>query len=370
MNAILRIGVDLTGRMLRTVDPWLLGALLALMGIGLAVLYSAGAETPHLVYAQAARFVVGLLAMWGLSRIPPTRLRHWSPLVYGISLLPLLLVLAIGQGKHGNHWINLGFFYFQPSEVIKLSLPMMVAWFLQREPLPPSFRVVLVSGALIAIPLGLILLQPDFGTGMLVASSGVFALFLAGLSWWWFVAAFAGVAAVAPAAWFFMLREYQKERILTFLNPESDPLGAGWNIIQSKIAIGAGGMTGKGWGQGSQSHLDYLPEHTTDFIFAVLSEEFGWIGVATVLTLYLFVIGRCLWIAAEARDGYSRLLAGALGLSFFVYVIVNGGMISGMLPVVGVPMPLLSYGGTSAVSLLAGLGLVMAVGAHRPRHAT
>ncbi|MGO4551165.1 rod shape-determining protein RodA [Lysobacter sp. 2RAF19] len=370
MNAILRIGVDVTGRVMRTVDPWLLAALLALMTIGLAVLYSAGAETPKLVYAQGVRFVVGLAAMWGLSRIPPTRLRHWSPLVYGISLLPLLLVLAIGQGKHGNHWINLGFFYFQPSEVIKLSLPMMVAWFLQREPLPPSFRVVLVSGALIAIPLGLILLQPDFGTGMLVASSGVFALFLAGLSWWWFVAAFAGVAAVAPAAWFFMLREYQKERILTFLNPESDPLGAGWNIIQSKIAIGAGGMTGKGWGQGSQSHLDYLPEHTTDFIFAVLSEEFGWIGVATVLTLYLFVIGRCLWIAAEARDGYSRLLAGALGLSFFVYVIVNGGMISGMLPVVGVPMPLLSYGGTSAVSLLAGLGLVMAVGAHRPRHTT
>ena len=370
MNAIVRLGVDLTGRMLRTVDLWLLGALLALMTIGLMVLYSAAAETPRLVFAQGARFAVGLAAMWGLSRIPPTRLRHWSPLVYGISLLPLLLVLAIGQGKHGNHWINFGFFYFQPSEVIKLSLPMMLAWFLQRETLPPNFRVVLMSGVLIAIPFGLILLQPDFGTGMLVASSGVFALFLAGLSWWWFVAAGAGVAAVAPVAWFWMLRPYQKDRILTFLNPESDPLGTGWNIIQSKIAIGAGGMTGKGWGQGSQSHLDYLPEHTTDFIFAVLSEEFGWIGVATVLALYLFVIGRCLWIAAEARDGYSRLLAGALGLAFFVYVIVNGGMISGMLPVVGVPMPLLSYGGTSAVSLLAGLGLVMAVGAHRPRHTT
>jgi len=370
MNALARILIDVTARLLRTVDLWLLGALLALMTIGLAVLYSAGSETPHLVWAQAARFVFGLAAMWGLSRIPPTRLRHWSPMVYGISLLPLLLVLAIGQGKHGNHWINLGFFYFQPSEVIKLSLPMMMAWYLQRETLPPRFHVVLIGGGLIAIPLGLILLQPDFGTGMLVASSGVFALFLAGLSWWWFGAAVAGAAGVAPVAWFWYLREYQKERILTFLNPESDPLGAGWNIIQSKIAIGAGGLTGKGWGQGSQSHLDYLPEHTTDFIFAVLSEEFGWIGVATVLALYLFVIGRCLWIAAEARDGYSRILAGAIGLSFFVYVIVNGGMISGMLPVVGVPMPLLSYGGTSAVSLLAGLGLVMAVGAHRPRHTT
>ena len=368
MNALARLLIDVTGRVLRTVDPWLLAALLALMTLGLMTLYSAGAETPKLVWAQGARFAFGLAAMWGLSRIPPTRLRHWSPMVYGISLLPLLAVLAIGQGKHGNHWINLGVFYFQPSEVIKLSLPMMMAWFLQRETLPPGFRTTLIGGGLIAIPLGLILLQPDFGTGMLVASSGVFALFLAGLSWWWFGAAFAGVAAIAPVAWFWLLRQYQKDRILTFLNPESDPLGTGWNIIQSKIAIGAGGLTGKGWGQGSQSHLDYLPEHTTDFAFAVLSEEFGWIGVATMLTLYLVVIGRCMWIAAEARDGYSRLLAGSIGLSFFVYVIVNGGMISGMLPVVGVPMPLLSYGGTSAVSLLAGLGVVMAVRGHRPVH--
>ena len=370
MNALARILFDVGARALRTVDLWLLAALLALMGVGLAVLYSAGAESPRLVVAQGARFAVGLAAMWLLSRIPPTRLRHWSPLVYGVSLLPLLLVLVIGQGRHGNHWINLGVFYFQPSEVIKLSLPMMLAWYLQREPLPPNIRTTLISGGLIALPFGLILMQPDFGTGMLVASSGVFALFLAGLSWWWFAAALAGAAAVAPVAWFWLLKEYQQDRIRTFLDPESDPLGTGWNIIQSKIAIGAGGMTGKGWGQGSQSHLDYIPEHTTDFIFAVLSEEFGWVGVATVLALYLFVIARCLWIAAEARDGYSRLLAGALGLAFFVYVIVNGGMISGMLPVVGVPMPLLSYGGTSAVSLLAGLGLVMAVGAHRPRNAS
>ena len=203
---------------------------------------------------------------------------------------------------------------------------------------------------------------------MLVGISGAFVLFLAGLSWWWFVAAAGGVAAVAPVAWFWLLRPYQKDRILTFLDPESDPLGTGWNIIQSKIAIGSGGWTGMGWGHGSQSHLDYLPEHTTDFVFAVLSEEFGWLGVATVLLLYLFVIGRCLWIASEAREGFSRLFAGSLALSLFVYVIVNGGMIAGLLPVVGVPMPLLSYGGTSAVSLLAGLGVVMAVRAHKPVH--
>jgi rod shape determining protein RodA len=178
----------------------------------------------------------------------------------------------------------------------------------------------------------------------------------------------AALAWFAPIEWFSMLRPYQQNRILTFRDPENDPLGIGWNIIQSKIAIGGGGLTGKGWGQGSQSHLDYLPEHTTDFIFAVLSEEFGWVGVAVVLALYLFVVGRCLWIAMDARDTYSRLLAGTLGLAFFVYVIVNGGMISGLLPVVGVPMPLLSYGGTSAVALLAGLGLVMAVRAHRPVH--
>jgi rod shape determining protein RodA len=321
------------------------------------------------VVRQGAFFAAGLVVMWALSRVPPNQLRNWTPLIFGAALLPLLLVLVIGTGKHGRHWINLGVVYVQPAELLKLALPMMVAWYLDRRPLPPNLRTVIVSGVLIAVPTGLILLQPDFGTAMLVATSGAFVLYLAGLPWWWFGMAFGAVAAVAPVAWFWLLRPYQKDRILTFLNPESDPLGTGWNIIQSKIAIGAGGLTGKGWGQGSQSHLNYLPEHTTDFIFAVLSEEFGWIGVGTVLALYLFVIGRCLWIAANARDGYSRLLAGALGLALCVYVIVNGGMIAGMLPVVGVPMPLLSYGGTSAVSLLAGLGVVMAVRAHRPVHA-
>ena len=368
MNIILRWLLDLVVRFLRTIDLMLLGALLALMAIGLAVLYSAGQSTT-LVLAQAVRFAVGLGAMWALSRLSPSQLRNWTPLLYALSLAPLALVLVIGQGRHGAHWLNLGVFYFQPSELLKLSLPMMVAWYLSMQPLPPRLGTVLTAGVLIAVPTGLILLQPDFGTAMLVGASGAFALYLAGLSWWWFAAAIGGVAAVAPAAWFWMLMPYQKDRILTFLDPESDPLGAGWNIIQSKIAIGAGGLTGKGWGQGTQAHLNYIPEHTTDFIFAVLSEEFGWVGVATTLALYLFVVGRCLWIASAARDGYSRLIAGALGLAFCVYVIVNAGMIAGFLPVVGVPMPLLSYGGTSAVTLLAGLGVVMAVRAHRPVHA-
>jgi rod shape determining protein RodA len=295
-------------------------------------------------------------------------LRNITPAIYAATLLPLLLVLAIGTGKHGRLWIDLKLFYFQPAELLKLSLPMMAAWYLNREILPPRFSVVLVTAGIIGLPTLLILLQPDFGTAMLVGISGAFVLFLAGLSWWWFVAAAGGVAGAAPVAWFWLLRPYQKDRILTFLDPESDPLGTGWNIIQSKIAIGSGGWTGMGWGHGSQSHLDYLPEHTTDFVFAVLSEEFGWLGVATVLALYLFVVGRCLWIASEARDGFSRLLAGSLALSLFVYVVVNGGMIAGLLPVVGVPMPLLSYGGTSAVSLLAGLGVVMAVRVHKPVH--
>ena len=367
MNAILRFLFDLFLRFTRTLDWWLCGALAGLMAIGLAVLYSAGGESERLVLAQGARYAVGLGAMWLLSRLPPYRLRNATPLIYAVSLVPLLLVLFIGEGRSGAHWIDLGMFYFQPAELLKLSLPMMAAWYLNRGRLPPGFGRVLATAAIIGLPTVLILLQPDFGTAMLVAMSGAFALFLAGLSWWWFVAAAAGMAAIAPVAWFWLLRPYQKDRILTFLDPESDPLGTGWNIIQSKIAIGAGGFSGKGWGKGSQSHLDYLPEHTTDFIFAVLSEEFGWIGVAVTLALYLFVIGRCLWIASEARDGYSRLLAGALGLAMFVYVIVNGGMISGLLPVVGVPMPLLSYGGTAAVSLLAGLGVVMSVRAHAVR---
>ena len=275
MNVILRWLLDLLFRLVRTLDLPLLAALAALMAIGLAVLYSAGGQSTSLVVAQGARFGVGLAAMWGLSRLPPTQLRNWTPLVYGASLLPLVAVLLVGEGRHGAHWINLGVFYFQPSELLKLSLPMMVAWYLNTQPLPPRLGTVLIAAVLIGAPTGLILLQPDFGTAMLVGISGAFVLYLAGLSWWWFGAAIAGVAAVAPVAWFWLLRPYQKDRILTFLDPESDPLGAGWNIIQSKIAIGGGGLTGKGWGEGTQAHLNYIPEHTTDFIFAVLSEEFG-----------------------------------------------------------------------------------------------
>lgn len=364
MRAVLRWLGDLAHRFGRTLDLPLLGALLALMVIGLLVLHSAGGM--GLVKAQGVRCVVGLAALWAISRIPILRIRELTPLIYALSMLPLLAVFVIGTGKYGRQWINLGLFYLQPAELLKVCLPMMVAWYLNRMPLPPRVPVVLVAAAIIGLPTGLVMLQPDFGTAVLIAASGVFVLLLAGLPWWWVGVGIGGVAAAAPVAWFWFLRPYQKDRILMFLDPESDALGAGWNIIQSKIAIGSGGWSGQGWGQGSQAHLNFIPEQTTDFAFSVLSEEFGWLGVATVLALYVFVVGRCLWIALECKDGYSRLLCGATGLALFVYVLVNGGMISGLLPVVGVPMPLISYGGTSAVSLLVSFGLVMAAQAHRP----
>ena len=371
MSTLLRLLADLLLRFLRTLDLPLLAALLALMGAGLATLYSASNESPRMVGMQAAYFGVGLGALWVASRLPAHLLKQATPVIYALSILPLVLVLFIGSGKYGNHWINLGFFNFQPSELAKLTLPMMLAWHLDRRRLPPDLPGLAVALLIIALPVGLVLLQRDLGTAVLVLAAGVFVLFLSGMSWWWFgiagsigAAGFA-LAMFAPISWFSFLRPYQQDRILTFRNPENDPMGAGWNILQSKIAIGGGGMTGKGWGQGTQSHLDYLPEHTTDFAFSVLAEDFGWIGVVTVLALYLFVVGRCLWIAADSRDGYARLLVGTLGLSLFVYVLVNAGMISGLLPVVGVPMPLLSYGGTAPVTLLLGFGVAMALKGRR-----
>jgi len=365
MNPIARYVRQLGRRFADTIDLPLLAALLAVMAISLAVLHSAGDGSMALVFSQGARYAIGLAALLLIAQMPPARLRLWTPWLFAATLGLLLLIPVFGSGRSARSWLNLGFFYLQPAELLKLSVPMMMAWYLHREQLPPGWKTLAVCALIIGVPTALILLQPDFGTGMLIAASGVFALFLAGLAWWR-IGLFAGVVAgVAPLAWTFYLRDYQKARILNFLNPELDPQGTGWNIIQSKIAVGSGGLFGKGWGNGTQSHLNFLPEHTTDFIFAVLSEEFGWIGVCVLLALYLFIIGRCLWIAASARETYARLLAGALAMTFFVYAMVNGGMISGLLPVVGVPMPLLSYGGTSAVSLLAGFGMVMSVYAHR-----
>lgn len=375
MRDFLRWLLDLWQRSTRTLDWPLCAALAALMGFGLAVLYSAGGPTggAALVKAQGARFVVGLVAMWALSRIPVPRLRGWSPLVYVLSLLPLLAVLVVGTGRHGRHWLNLGVFYLQPSELLKITLPMMVAWYLHHRPLPPRLGTVLGTAVLVAVPTGLILLQPDFGTAMLIAASGGFALVLAGLPWWWIISAggagalLAGLALFAPIEWFgLVLRPYQLDRIRTFRDPENDPLGAGWNIIQSKIAIGSGGLTGKGWGEGSQSHLNFIPEQTTDFIFAVLSEEWGFVGAVALLVLYGLLFFRLARMALECNRLEDRLIiVGVLAMIAF-QVMVNIGVTVGMAPVTGLTLPLFSAGGTSLLFVYLSLGLAALV--HRDRY--
>ena len=345
-------------------DLPLLAALLLLMAMGLFVLYSASGGSMDVVYRQGVRLGVGLVAMLVLSQVPPHILRIWTPWLYGLGVLLLLATWFFGTGRATNRWLDLGLIRFQPSEIMKLGVPMMMAWYLHPRRLRPDAVTVLTSVAILAVPEVQIARQPDLGTSLLVAVSGVFALFLYGLHWR-AIFGMAGLAiAAAPALWFVM-KDYQRQRVLTFLDPESDPLGSGWNIIQSKIAVGSGGLVGKGWLHGTQSRLEFIPERHTDFILAVLSEEFGLVGVLLLFAVYLFIAGRCLYIAALARITYARLLAGSLGLTFFVYVLVNAGMVSGLLPVVGVPLPLVSYGGTSIVTLLAGFGIMMSIYGHR-----
>ena len=345
-------------------DLPLLAGLLLLMGVGLVTLYSASDLDSRQVLSQGLRFALGLALMAIIARVPPLTLRNWTPWLYAASVLLLVLVALLGEGRGAHRWLDLRVLRFQPSELLKLTMPMMVAWYLHPRQLPPGWKDIVMVGLLIAIPAGLIAEQPDLGTAVLVTAAGAFALFLSGMAWWRIGLLVGAVVGMVPVGWHF-LHQYQRDRVLTLLNPESDPLGNGWHIIQSQIAVGSGGIFGKGWLHSTQSRLDFLPEHTTDFIFAVFSEEFGLVGVCALIALYAFIIGRCLWIAMEARDTFSRLLAGALGMSFFVYVFVNGGMVAGMLPVVGVPMPMISYGGTSAVSLLTGFGVLMSIHANR-----
>ena len=348
-------------------DLPLLGALLLLMGIGLGTLYSASDLDRAQLVSQALRFMLGLVVMVVISRTPPSALRNWTPWLYVGSVLLLVVVIVLGEGRGANRWLDLKLLRFQPSELLKLTMPMMIAWYLNLRPLPPGWGTLAGAGALIAIPAALIAKQPDLGTALLILASGGFGIFLSGVAWWRIGVVVGAVSAYLPLHWRYFMHDYQKNRVLTLLDPEADPLGNGWHIIQSKIAVGSGGVWGKGWHHGTQSRLEFLPEHTTDFIFSVFAEEWGLVGVLLLLALYLFIIARCLWIAANARDTYSRLLAGAISMALFVYVMVNGGMVTGILPVVGVPLPLVSYGGTSAVSLLAGLGVLMSIHAHR-RH--
>ncbi len=344
----------------------LLAGLLTLIGLGLFVLYSAGGQEMDIIYRQLVRLAVAFGGMVIIAQIAPHHWERWAPWLFGAGVIMLICVLLFGHvGKGAQRWLDLGFFKFQPSELMKIAVPLMIAWYLSENRLPPSRKAMAMTAAIIAIPVALIVKQPDLGTSLLIAASGVFALLLAGISWR-LVGGFTLLGcAVAPLVWMFGMHDYQRQRVLTFLNPESDPLGSGYHIIQSKIAIGSGGLYGKGWLNGTQSQLEFLPERHTDFIFAVLAEEFGLFGILVLLSVYLFIIGRGLYIAHQAQDTFARLLAGSLILTFFVYVIVNIGMVSGMLPVVGVPLPLVSYGGTSIVTLMAGFGILMSIHTHR-----
>ncbi|MDJ0904928.1 MAG: rod shape-determining protein RodA [Woeseiaceae bacterium] len=354
------------GRLLRRlrVDGPLLGGILLICALGLVVLYSAVGESSRLLINQAVRLGVALVAMFVMAQMSPDFLRRWTPWGFLAGLVLLVLVLTTGEvGQGARRWLDLGI-RFQPSEIMKLAVPMMAAWYLHDRQIPPRAGQLLVLAVIIIIPTVLIARQPDLGTSLLIAASGIIVIVLAGLS----IRLMLGLVVLSvPGAfvlWNFM-QEYQKQRVLTLLDPDSDPLGAGYNIIQSKIAIGSGGLFGKGWTNGSQAQLEYLPERDTDFIFAVMGEEFGLLGVLALLSLYVFVIGRGLYIAMQAHDTYSRLLAGSISLTFFVYVFVNTAMVTGLVPVVGIPLPLVSFGGTSMVTLLAGFGILMAIHSHR-----
>jgi rod shape determining protein RodA len=348
-------------------DPVLLVLLLMLMGGGLFVLYSGADRNIDVVKGQGIRLGIAFVAMVVLAQLDPAVFRRWAPLFYTLGLVALVAVLLVGVGAKGaQRWLAVpGLPRFQPSEFMKLVVPMMAAWYLSRHYLPPRLRHLMVGMAIVLVPMAMIVKQPDLGTSLLVGMAGIFVVFFAGISWKLIAAFFALVSVSAPVMWMYGMRDYQKQRVLTMLDPQSDPLGAGWNIIQSKTAIGSGGYDGKGWLHGTQSHLEFLPESHTDFIVAVLAEEFGFVGMLVLLTVYLLIILRCLHIAVSAQDSFSRLLAGALTMTFFIYIFVNIGMVSGMLPVVGVPLPLVSYGGTSGVTLMAAFGVLMSIHTHR-----
>ena len=344
--------------------PLLVGlGLLALYGM--AILYSASGQSLDTILRTLVRIALGTAAMLALTHASPNFLRRLSPWIYVLGVLLLLVVELTGViGKGAQRWLNLGIVRFQPSEVMKLAVPMLAAWYLHDRPLPPDSRAMLTLAVIIFLPAGLVAMQPDLGTAALIAASGALLVLMAGLSLRIVVVLLLLGLAGAFAGWH-VLHDYQRERVLTFLNPETDPLGAGYHIIQSQIALGSGGVFGKGWMHGSQAQLQFLPERSTDFIFAVVGEEFGLIGLLMLLALYLFIVARSVWLAMQTNDTYSRLLALSLALTFFVYVFINAGMVSGLLPVVGVPLPLVSYGGTSVVTLLAGFGIVMGLYSHR-----
>ena len=345
------------------------GPLLVALGLlslyGLIILYSASGQDVNTIVRTVMRLALGAAAMLALTHAKPHFLRRIAPWLYALGIVLLFTVAARGViGKGAQRWLNLGLFRFQPSEIMKIAVPMLAAWYLRERALPPDWKSLVVLAVIIFLPAGLVAMEPDLGTAALIAASGLLLVLMAGLSMRVILISLLLAVGAAVLGWNFM-HGYQRERVLTFLNPQTDPLGAGYHIIQSQIAIGSGGVFGKGWMNGSQAQLDFLPERSTDFIFSVVGEEFGLIGLLALLALYLFVVSRCLWLAMQTNDTFSRLLSLSLGLTFFVYVFINAGMVSGLLPVVGVPLPLVSYGGTSVVTLLAGFGILMGLYSNR-----
>ena len=360
--------LTLTGRLLDALhlDGPLLLSVLAVCAAGLVVLFSAAGEDIHIALGQAARVGLALGVLAFVSQIPPRMMRIGAPFLYGVGVLLLVAVALVGDVAMGaQRWLDLGFVRFQPSEIMKIAVPLCCAWYLHERPLPPDFTTLLTVVMIVLVPTLLIAEQPDLGTSLLVAAGGGLVILLAGLQLRWILGLAAVIGAAIPVVWTFLLHNYQKQRVLTFLNPQNDPLGAGYHTIQSQIAIGSGGIFGKGYMNGSQAQLEFLPERSTDFIFAVIGEEWGLVGCFVLMLLYLLVVGRGLYIATQAQDTFSRLIAGSLTLTFSVYFFVNSGMVAGLLPVVGVPLPLVSYGGTSMVTLMAGFGILMSVHSRR-----
>ncbi|MEL5848411.1 MAG: rod shape-determining protein RodA [Candidatus Igneacidithiobacillus chanchocoensis] len=360
---------SLRGRsILSHIDPALMTGILLLMGTSLAVLYSASQESIRVVGAQFLHFLIGIAIMVAIANTPPERLRAWAPPLYVVGIFLLLLTLIAGQSSMGaKRWLGVGAFSFQPSELVKLALPMMLAYYFSQVDDARLWRPTVIGFALVGVPFLLIAKEPDLGTAVQIAAAGLFAMWLAGVRRRWFIALVLLAAISGPVLWHF-LHGYQKERILTFLDPQRDPLGAGYHIIQSMIAIGSGGIFGKGWFHGTQVNLDFLPEAQTDFVFAGFAEEFGLFGVLLLMLTYLLIVVRGLVIAFESRSRFGKLLAGTLSLTFFLYIFINMGMTTGILPVVGVPLPLISYGGTAMLTFLVGLGILMSIHSHPRLH--
>lgn len=347
------------------IDLPLLGLLLALVAMGMLILYSASNQNLSMVFRQSIRLVFALGIMMIFAIIPPHKYKTWTPWIYGVGLVLLIAVMLMGKiGKGAQRWLDLGLFRFQPSEIMKLAIPMMAAWYFDRKPFPIDLKSLLIAALMIFIPAVLIAKQPDLGTAIMVVASGLCVIFLAGIGMRIILSIAIVIGAAAPLLWHVM-HDYQKQRIYTLLNPEQDPLGSGYHIIQSKIAIGSGGAFGKGWLEGSQSHLNFLPEHATDFIFAVSGEEFGFAGSCILIALVILISLRGLHIARHAQTSFTRLLAASLAMTFFLSGFVNMGMVMGILPVVGVPLPLVSYGGTAMVTFLTSFGILMSISSHR-----